>query len=649
MPVNNNYEIQEYCGNSSGRIFNFPFRCFSLDHLVVELLGTDGVVTTLLRDTDYAVTGGLDNSGGMVTYPLESRLPALGPTERLRIYRSTPLEQPIDYPSYQQAIENALDKTTMLLQEAVSDSAVALARAAEEKVDSVISATLIKADLDGGNIDKFAFLSNLGIGSDGELNLSDLTCTDASNADAEAFRILVGMPEAESATAATLLRLESIASELQEVAALSKHKTAIRAQTIVAGATGDRPEGWDDDWCDAPAAHIYSSGTHELTLVAGLQVAAGYEGQVYVSQALAEDTTLDISDLVNASSGTAWIYSDVGTDGSISFGYTRYKPQIGMQNNPYYDFVPKLSANTDQGYNVSQTTVYSGYYAYQGYDDTMNGSNGAITASGTYPSLIGDESYYIRREDNMSITTNGIVIYPYVTGSTLCGQPIDFTIDGSNDSGDSWVNLVSVTGEDRWEVETEHTGKGILYTWNDCDYPLLRIHVTLIGSKTYCGLGELKWLRPSPSDFYNIATQSHYDKSGNAIRRVYIGSVYVLGGIIENVINYQQGTVHTSPINNGNTVGLTTVISQSSAFLGYCSLQLRMWQPNLSMWGDTFWSENFGQGARAYSTEGVVRMLTGTNSLDVYRSTVQGSEFGTTANQTTVTSTIFKVTETRAF
>ncbi len=127
VPVNNNYEVVEYQGNASGRIFNFPFRCFTLEHLVVEHIDADGSQSVLVQNTDYAVTGGLDNSGGMITYPLAAEIPALTAAETLRIYRSTPMEQAIDYPTYQQAIENALDKSAMVLQEVAAGSAGAQA------------------------------------------------------------------------------------------------------------------------------------------------------------------------------------------------------------------------------------------------------------------------------------------------------------------------------------------------------------------------------------------------------------------------------------------------------------------------------------------------------------------------------------------
>lgn len=117
MPTLNNYNITEYHGNSNGNTYNFSFRCYSLDNLIVDLTDINCVTVQLTRNIDYTVDGGLSNAGGMVTYPLQPEKPLLATGETLRIFRRTPLEQDIDFPPYQQNIENALDKNVMLLQE----------------------------------------------------------------------------------------------------------------------------------------------------------------------------------------------------------------------------------------------------------------------------------------------------------------------------------------------------------------------------------------------------------------------------------------------------------------------------------------------------------------------------------------------------
>ncbi len=630
MPVNNNYEINEYTGNSSGRSFNFPFRCFSLDHLVVELIDADDNVTTLVKDTDYTVTGGLDNSGGSITYPKSTSQDALSSSETLRIYRSTPMEQSIDYPVYQQAIENALDKTTMLLQEAVNDSAVSIANDAVETandavktVNEAVDSIANKVDGDGTGItDRLAFLTKLGITSDGDVDLSDVAYTSGDNIDVESYRSLLGLIDIEdditgleaeaSSIGSTIVTIDSRVTELEDNPAL-----CYAPQTIIAGATGDLPDGWTLEDCDAPAAHIFSSGTSELTIVAGLQVAAGYEGQVYISDVLAADTTLDISDLINATDGTGWIYSDIGTDGSQSFGYTENQPQVGIQKNDYSDFVPTLSANTDKGFIVSISSSYSTEYPpYKGYDGVITQNTGVITSSSAYSSLIGNESMYIELESGEAFETNGIMLMPYAVSSVLYGMPANFTIDGSDDGGENWTNVFTATGITDWKLQTYKC-----FTWDKVSYRKYRINCTKLAFSTYFALTEIKWLQPLSCDFFNIAKQTHYNANGNAIRRVYIGSVTVTAGVIDEIINFQHGTEYTEIINDYKNVTINAIYYPKKRYLGSCYPTARVYVE--SHWGRTgfFCYSGFSAGVRVWSTGESLSVHTAITYLTHVRST----------------------------
>ena len=117
MPVLDNYEEIKYVGSDSGRVFNFPFRCYSLEHLIVEYTDSEENTRQLIQNTEYTVVGGLDNNGGSITYPVNNSLPPLAANESLKISRQTPVEQPTEYPVYQQVIENSLDRNTLQLQE----------------------------------------------------------------------------------------------------------------------------------------------------------------------------------------------------------------------------------------------------------------------------------------------------------------------------------------------------------------------------------------------------------------------------------------------------------------------------------------------------------------------------------------------------
>ncbi len=799
MPVNDNYEIQEYYGNSSGRIFNFPFRCFSLEHLVVELLGADGSVTTLLQNTDYAVSGGLDNAGGMVTYPLASELPPLCPSERLRIYRVTPLEQPIDYPSYQQTIENALDKTTMLLQEAVNESAVVIANEAVETVNAAVgsvneavAAIADKVDGDGTGItDRLAFLAKLGISTGGEVELSDVAYTSGGNIDVAAYRSLLGLSAIEEDVADYTAQASSVGSTVtaidSRVTALEDTPVAVKPQTIVAGATGELPDGWIIADVDLPTAHMFFGNTlsagykgllpvfdketmpgwgtvvsteysnsaymnyfaltkesdffwvspnienptfvydgalqagtinaysftcricdsndllyvpsawtledqdgnvldsqigitnwtsgetklftlssfvdtstitqlkftftdnntssyyyvsigcicflesidtdYVVDINSGLQVAAGAKGKVYVSDALDGNVTLDISDIINANNGIGYIYSDIGSDGIQSFGYTDIEPQIGLQKNNYLDFVPTLSANSTEDYNVSMSSVYSASTsAYLAYNDDTSQDVAAITADSSYPARTGNESMFIELKSGESFITNGIKIMPYTNTSSLYGCPVDFTIDGSDDNGNTWANILTKTSVTNWEVQ-----KYLSFNWNAVTFKKLRINCTLVSGASYFAVSELQWLKPFEGDFYNTANHTHYDKDGNIRKRVYIGEFYGVNGAVDSVVNYQQGTVCTLPVNAGDNIVINSKYYLARPYLGDCGSQVRIYHEN--KWGDPGWLYSAeGYGVKANMTDGVLSVQSGTSYLTAPGAQI-GGEFSLATNQ----------------
>ena len=646
MPVNNNYEIQEYQGNSSGRIYNFPFRCFSLDHLKVELIDSKGSVTELIRNTDYKVTGGLDNAGGMITYPLDASLKALSSSETIRIYRSTPMEQSIDYPTYQQAIENALDKVIMLLQETINTSAVNIANEAREKVNKALAIATTKTDTDGSNIDKYQFLTALGIGSNGELDLTDLCRTDGSNADAEAFQSLVGMPEVESSISeindylSGLVKTDGSNITVEEWRTLLgiKDTLAIAPQTIVKGAVGDIPSGWQEGWCDKPAQHleVSTSGSSSLIVKSGLQVAAGVEGKVLLSNELESDTSLDISSALAQTNGTFYIYADLDTSGSMSFGYTENEPYVGLSN-------VKLSANilnpqdsnwTGSGVSWSNgnwVVVSNGHYSSLTVNNSSDGSTTTYWESaGAIPTWV-----YVGNTIESNIITQ-VKIYPYTAYN-----PKNFIIQGANEIG-SWVDLVTVTNKTDWTVGTP----SIFNLPENSDYNYIRIYITAnTGGSAYTLINEIQLIGAQiDRSFYNTSNQTHYDKSGNSISRVYLGEVSIASGAVTHVLNYQHSTTVTMPVNGGSNIGTNSKYFLDKPYLGYCTSQVRIYHE--SKWGKTggFGTDsNNGRGTLSNITEGKLSVQTGGSgimSIGLY----SGSEFSSTA-----TSAIAKVTVQRGW
>ncbi len=803
MPVNDNYEIQEYYGNSSGRIFNFPFRCFSLEHLVVELLGADGSVTTLLQNTDYAVSGGLDNAGGMVTYPLASELPPLCPSERLRIYRVTPLEQPIDYPSYQQTIENALDKTTMLLQEAVNESAVVIANEAVETVNAAVgsvneavAAIADKVDGDGNGItDRLAFLAKLGINTDGEVELSDVAYTSGGNIDVAAYRSLLGMPAIEEDIADYTAQASSVGSMVSaidsRVTALEDTPVAVKPQTIVAGATGELPDGWILKDCDAIASHLYPSGTTEVTVAAGLQVAAGVNGQLVISETTASDIAVDVSDYTTGSETTGYVYADIGTGGTVSIGLTSAAPQVGLS--PSYDIsivTPVMTAAvsndfTAVGSSVASTTYYNYYEAFNRvvaiqYDGWLSANNFVFNADSIYD---GDEYIRIFRTDLEELTVNKVRLCPYSEGGTIYGKAYKFnleavdadenitilkTVEGCNEwssgeylefefdtvktvylqirvlqtygyvscgfsdiqwiydesmltessevmtsatspdgnavTADSYYNATwapyhamdgnantttgtawesDVSTGDHWfmrEIPESRILKSYdMYIWNGSGgYALCMSTWTLYGSNdgtdfteldsqsidaagnaattmtfelsdntmacryykfvgqsytgTYCIIGEVSLnFKVNAGDFYNTAKQSHYDPYNNPISRVYIGEVVFADGAVDSVVNYQQGTVCTLPVNAGDNIVINSKYYLARPYLGDCGSQVRIYHEN--KWGNPGWLYSAeGYGVKANMTDGVLSVQSGTSYLTAPGAQI-GGEFSLATNQ----------------
>ena len=624
MPVKNNYQIKLYHGNSQARIFNFPFRCFSLDDLVVEYIDVDGNVRELVQNTEYSVRGGLDNSGGMITYPLAPEELPLGPHEAIRISRCTPMSQEIDYPSYQQAIENALDKTAMIVQEAVGSNAIDIANEAVLAALEAVADVAEKVDRDGSNIDRIPFLSALKIGSSGEIDLSDLTLTDGSNADPDAFRSLVGMPEIEAnisdvesevgSQGSSIINIDSRVNILEDNPSID----AIRPQTIVKGAVGAIPAGWKEDWCDKPAEHLEVSTVGSATLIvkSGLQVCAGYEGTSVLSNMLDTDITVDIT---GKSDGVAYIYANLGDSGDISIGYNDEEPEECFTRSYLFQSVlpPFIDSNTLEGYGtVSASTVYStSYEPYEAFNHTGDSTeDGWISANGVSTAWIRYVGY-----------VPNVKIIGYRIQSGGWGRyPVDWDIKvGVAGTPDEVVH--SVLGSPAWEVlETREFmfDKPIEYSIGSFEFNITKKSTT---AYTEINRFELIYDKVPLADFYDTASHAHYDKDGNSIKRVYLGECEISSGSIVDVVNYQHGTVVTLPVNDGLAIGVSQKHYLDKPFLGYCRAEVRIYHE--SQWGipGTVYNDH---GVRAFITNDLY-VQSGANSLTFPSNAYAASEFTT--------------------
>lgn len=112
-----------FAGNGVATSFTFSFKVFAASDLVVTLLNISTAVETVLTlNSDYTVTLNADqntNPGGTVTYN-PSGVP-MASTHTLTLTSDVPQSQGTDIPNaggfYPEAIENALDKATVLIQQ----------------------------------------------------------------------------------------------------------------------------------------------------------------------------------------------------------------------------------------------------------------------------------------------------------------------------------------------------------------------------------------------------------------------------------------------------------------------------------------------------------------------------------------------------
>lgn len=114
MTVSTTTNSQSYAGSGTSP-FNFPYKFFADTDLIVTRRTSAGVLTTLVLNTDYTVTGAGSESGGTVT-PTASET---GNT--ITVTRQLPRTQGVDYsdlgPFPAEATETALDRLIMLMQE----------------------------------------------------------------------------------------------------------------------------------------------------------------------------------------------------------------------------------------------------------------------------------------------------------------------------------------------------------------------------------------------------------------------------------------------------------------------------------------------------------------------------------------------------
>ena len=125
MTVSTEISREEYTGNGVTTDFDYRFRVFSADELVVTVADTTENIRTLVLNTDYTVTGAGSRNGGKVKL-----VSALANDWRISIERELPVTQETDVRNqgnfFPEVHEDAWDKLTMLIQQAFSNFGLAL-------------------------------------------------------------------------------------------------------------------------------------------------------------------------------------------------------------------------------------------------------------------------------------------------------------------------------------------------------------------------------------------------------------------------------------------------------------------------------------------------------------------------------------------
>jgi hypothetical protein len=122
MPITSQVSRVAYAGNGSATTFPTTFKFLDSEHVQCVRTTADGEDVLLEQDTDYAVSGAGEESGGTVTFPAASSdYGVLAEGQTLTIYREVPLTQETDWENSDEIdveeIESADDKLTMIAQQ----------------------------------------------------------------------------------------------------------------------------------------------------------------------------------------------------------------------------------------------------------------------------------------------------------------------------------------------------------------------------------------------------------------------------------------------------------------------------------------------------------------------------------------------------
>ena len=145
-----------YPGNGVNEEWTIDFPFFKAEHVRALHVSEVGIETELVQGTDFTVTGG-DGGTGSLTFPIAgSAYPTLPATEKIAIFRDTPLLQELALRNFDEfnvrLIMRAMDLLTMQNQEQADalDRAVKVAISDDTDPDELI-ATLLQGVQDAAN------------------------------------------------------------------------------------------------------------------------------------------------------------------------------------------------------------------------------------------------------------------------------------------------------------------------------------------------------------------------------------------------------------------------------------------------------------------------------------------------------------------
>jgi len=156
------------------------------------------------------------------------------------------------------------------------------------------------------------------------------------------------------------------------------------------------------------------------------------------------------------------------------------------------NLIPALTANNAPSpYVASASTEYSGYQAYKAFDSVTAADYSSscwITASGVLTGWLMIEL----------ATATGLTKYTITTRAGAGADPKDWTVEGSNDGGESWQVLDTRTGETGWgDAGTSRTYE-LDASKLDGVYTAFRLNVTASEGTTYLAISQLTMYGGTP-------------------------------------------------------------------------------------------------------------------------------------------------------